>query len=96
MSAGEIIIVKSSLTKSSMGTVLSDRHCNGILVLMNNKLIVVAGGAGKLGRLLVNALLDHPGVRVRVLVRDPKKPAHVVSFHRITPTTSSHFPKAST
>jgi nucleoside-diphosphate-sugar epimerase len=41
---------------------------------MNNKLIVVAGGAGKLGRLIVNALLDHPGVRVRVLVREPNKP----------------------
>jgi nucleoside-diphosphate-sugar epimerase len=39
-----------------------------------NKLIVVAGGAGRLGRLIVNALLEHPGVRVRVLVRDPAKP----------------------
>lgn len=46
----------------------------GMLTLMDNKLIVVAGGAGRLGRLLVNALLDHPGVRVRVLVRDPEKP----------------------
>lgn len=41
---------------------------------MNSKLVVVAGGAGKLGRLLVNALLAHPSVRVRVLVRDPLKP----------------------
>ena len=41
---------------------------------MNNKLIVVAGGAGKLGRRIVDALLAHPGVQVRVLVRDPGKP----------------------
>jgi nucleoside-diphosphate-sugar epimerase len=40
----------------------------------HDKLVVVAGGAGKLGRLLVNALLEHPAVRVRVLVRDPRKP----------------------
>ncbi|MCU0687412.1 MAG: NmrA family NAD(P)-binding protein [Polyangiaceae bacterium] len=40
----------------------------------HDKLVVVAGGAGKLGRLLVNALLEHPSVRVRVLVRDPRKP----------------------
>lgn len=41
---------------------------------MNNKLIVVAGAAGKLGRLIVNALLEHPAARVRALVRDPGKP----------------------
>ncbi len=41
---------------------------------MTNKLVVVAGGAGKLGRLIVNALLEHPSVRVRVLVREPNKP----------------------
>jgi nucleoside-diphosphate-sugar epimerase len=41
---------------------------------MNNNLVVVAGGAGKLGRLLVGALLEHPSVRVRVLVRDPQRP----------------------
>jgi nucleoside-diphosphate-sugar epimerase len=52
---------------------LSDGGRDGMLGLMN-KLIVVAGGAGKLGRLIVNALLDHSGVRVRVLVRDPAKP----------------------
>jgi nucleoside-diphosphate-sugar epimerase len=52
---------------------LSDGGSGGILGVMN-KLIVVAGGAGKLGRLLVHALLDHAGVRVRVLVRDPGKP----------------------
>jgi nucleoside-diphosphate-sugar epimerase len=40
----------------------------------NTKLVVVAGAAGKLGRLVVEALLSHPGVRVRALVRDPKKP----------------------
>ena len=41
---------------------------------MTNKLIVVAGGAGKLGRLIVDAVLSHPGAAVRLLVRDPKKP----------------------
>lgn len=39
------------------------------------KLIVVAGAAGRLGRLTVEALLSHPGVRVRALVRDPDAPA---------------------
>lgn len=42
--------------------------------MANDKLIVIAGGAGKLGRLLVRALLEHDNVRVRVLVRDPQKP----------------------
>jgi nucleoside-diphosphate-sugar epimerase len=41
---------------------------------MNDKLVVVAGGAGKLGRLVVEALLMDPSARVRVLVRDPQKP----------------------
>lgn len=41
---------------------------------MNDKLIVVAGAAGKLGRLVTSDLLRRPGVRVRLLVRDPKKP----------------------
>lgn len=41
---------------------------------MQNKLVVVVGGAGKLGRLVVDALASEPGVNVRVLVRDPKKP----------------------
>jgi nucleoside-diphosphate-sugar epimerase len=41
---------------------------------MNDKLLVVAGAAGKLGRLVVNAALEDPQVRVRALVRDPKKP----------------------
>lgn len=41
---------------------------------MNDKLIVVAGAAGKLGRLLVGALLERPGVRVRALVRDTSRP----------------------
>lgn len=40
---------------------------------MNSKLIVVVGGAGKLGRLLISALLQTPGVRVRALVRDPRR-----------------------
>jgi nucleoside-diphosphate-sugar epimerase len=38
------------------------------------KLIVVAGAAGKLGRLIVEALLEHPAARVRALVRDPRRP----------------------
>ncbi|MBC8067780.1 MAG: NmrA family NAD(P)-binding protein, partial [Deltaproteobacteria bacterium] len=42
---------------------------------MNEKLVVVIGGAGKLGRLVVAALLEHPSVRVRVLVRNPGQPA---------------------
>jgi nucleoside-diphosphate-sugar epimerase len=41
---------------------------------MNEKLIVVAGAAGKLGRLVVESLLAEPEVRVRALVRDPKRP----------------------
>lgn len=41
---------------------------------MNNKLIVVVGAAGKLGRLVVDALLSQSDVQVRALVRDPKKP----------------------
>ena len=45
-----------------------------MLPAMDDKLIVVAGGAGKLGRLLVGALTERPGVRVRVLVRDPARP----------------------
>lgn len=45
-----------------------------ILLFMTNKLIVVAGGAGKLGRLIVDAVLSYPGTAVRLLVRDPKKP----------------------
>ncbi len=45
-----------------------------IVAAMNDKLVVVVGGAGKLGRLVVDSLLAQPGVRVRALVRDPKKP----------------------
>ena len=41
---------------------------------MSSKLIVVAGGAGKLGQLLIQSLLAHPGVQIRALVRDPGKP----------------------
>lgn len=41
---------------------------------MKDKLVVVAGGTGRLGRLIVEALLTHPSARVRVLARDPKKP----------------------
>lgn len=41
---------------------------------MNETLVVVAGAAGKLGRLVVAELLRQPTVRVRLLVRDPEKP----------------------
>lgn len=41
---------------------------------MDKKLIVVAGAAGKLGRLVTAELLRDPGVHVRLLVRDPSKP----------------------
>ncbi|MBL8682486.1 MAG: NmrA family NAD(P)-binding protein [Myxococcales bacterium] len=41
---------------------------------MNDKLIVVVGAGGRLGRLIVQSLLAQPSVRVRALVRDPKKP----------------------
>lgn len=52
---------------------------------MNNKLIVVVGAAGKLGRLVVDALLAQPNVLVRALVRDPSKPAiQAVQHPRLT------------
>lgn len=42
---------------------------------MNDEtLIVVVGGAGKLGRLIVQSVLEQRGARVRVLVRNPSKP----------------------
>jgi nucleoside-diphosphate-sugar epimerase len=41
---------------------------------MKNRLIVVAGAAGRLGRLVTTELLRHPDVRVRLLVRNPEKP----------------------
>ncbi|WP_169927448.1 NmrA family NAD(P)-binding protein [Labilithrix luteola] len=40
---------------------------------MKDKLVVVVGAGGKLGRLIVRSLLEHPEVRVRALVRDPRK-----------------------
>lgn len=42
--------------------------------MTSSKLIVVVGAAGRLGRLTVDALRSHPGVRVRALVRDPRAP----------------------
>jgi NmrA-like family len=57
-----------------MASPLSEPLGDASLFPMQSKLIVVVGGAGKLGRLLVNALLTHPEARVRVLVRDPEKP----------------------
>ena len=43
---------------------------------MNNaeKLVVVVGAGGKLGRLVVQSVLAQPGARVRALVRDTNKP----------------------
>jgi nucleoside-diphosphate-sugar epimerase len=40
----------------------------------DDKLLVVAGGGGKLGRLVVEAVLESPATRVRVLVRDTSRP----------------------
>lgn len=48
---------------------------------MNNKLIVVVGAAGKLGRLVVDALLSQSDVTVRALVRDPSKPELAAVTH---------------
>jgi nucleoside-diphosphate-sugar epimerase len=64
----------------------------------NAKLVVVAGAAGKLGRLVIEALLTHPGVRVRALVRDPQKPelasmrnerVELVAFDAVTASESA-------
>ena len=41
---------------------------------MSNRLVVVVGGAGKLGRLIVESCLAYPDVDVRILVRDSNKP----------------------
>jgi nucleoside-diphosphate-sugar epimerase len=40
----------------------------------HKKLVVLAGGTGKLGRLLIRSLLADPDVRLRVLLRDPGRP----------------------
>lgn len=40
---------------------------------MINKIVVVVGAAGKLGRLVIESLLAHPDVHVRALVRDPQR-----------------------
>ena len=69
----EGVIVMARLTNSSRERSLSACFGARILALMNNKLVVVAGGNGKLGRLIVESLLAHAGVSVRVLVRDPAK-----------------------
>ncbi|MCU0616768.1 MAG: NAD(P)H-binding protein, partial [Gemmatimonadaceae bacterium] len=44
------------------------------------KLIVVAGATGRLGQLTITALLAHPDVRIRALVRDPASPS-AASLH---------------
>ena len=72
------MIVNHCLTICHAASVLSEADAGGMVGAMetklDNKLIVVAGGAGKLGRLLVDALLANPSTRVRVLVRDPSRP----------------------
>jgi len=45
-----------------------------VLVMNGHKLVVVAGGTGRLGRLIVESLLEHPGVKVRILAREPGRP----------------------
>jgi nucleoside-diphosphate-sugar epimerase len=40
---------------------------------MNDKLIVIAGATGKLGRLIIDAVAKEPSARVRALVRDASK-----------------------
>lgn len=67
------MIVKFYLTMCLLPGLLSAPRRAFILNVMtqNNKLIVLAGGTGKLGRLLMDALLAHPDVRLRILVRDP-------------------------
>jgi hypothetical protein len=40
---------------------------------MKPKLIVVAGANGRLGRLVISSLLEHPDVVVRALARDPRQ-----------------------
>lgn len=47
-----------------------------------DKLVVVAGATGKLGRLVIEELLARPGVRVRALVRDLGKPEAVALAER--------------
>lgn len=63
---------------------------------MQDKLIAVVGAAGKLGGLVIDALLETPGVRVRALVRDPSKLAgrpsdrvEVVAFDATTADTAA-------
>lgn len=74
---------------------MSDDRSGAIFEDMNEKLVVVAGAAGKLGRLVVGELLRQPNVRVRLLVRDPQKPdvaslrgerAELVAFDATTAT----------
>lgn len=68
------MIVKNDLTLRPGEALLSRPARDRRTGFVNDKLIVVAGAAGKLGRLLVGHLLERPSVRVRALVRDPRKP----------------------
>jgi nucleoside-diphosphate-sugar epimerase len=58
------------------------RGHGGLMQAQSNKLVVVAGATGKLGRLVIEQLLAHPGVRVRALVRDLGKPEAVALAER--------------
>lgn len=61
-------------------------------------LVVVAGAAGRLGRLVVEAVLARPDTRVRALVRDPSRPevaslasdrVELVAFDAVTATDAA-------
>lgn len=66
--------VTTDLTMCSEQRVLSRSLAEAIDLAMNNKLIVVAGGTGKLGKLIIREILQRSDARVRVLARNPGAP----------------------
>lgn len=70
------MIVQFYLTMCLSGSVLSKAPSAPMLKAMNkhSKLVMLAGATGKLGRLLTEALLSYPEVRLRILARDPSRP----------------------